>query len=990
MPYELREKKDLRKWLGILSFLGTGAMTGSPQAAAAVKEKAEKVLGFFDSENDRNTISGIVENIVGEAWEEACDGYGLSSECRQELAQYNIMSSIDDWDSLATIRCNIIRICKKNNVRLNTIDPGDISRKLLKGIVSRVENDPVLTQRAALRELLSDTAEIKQKLDEIMDAINAGKGNDPELFGRLMERFLIQSSENPSIKMMTPDPSLYPRGLPVITSSERTAKTGSNDPYPIKDLILESWKKTDRKHILLVGEGGIGKTVAMLTLPAEEWLHPYRIPAIYVPLQVLKNYNGRLNDYIETNYRNDLPGITELANSKWTERPNLFLLLDGFNEIPDKDKIAAMNSIEEWMGKPGVQVITTSRISLSLDAQFQEYKLQPLPKEVIRNYLLSSGITEEKLPGGNDPVWTVINVPLMLTIYTQTGRVRKNIRKYQGIEYLAWKESDNAAHIIWNYIQVELCKLIKNDRESAVLSAAALFGTVPYICCRMARSLQFRIKQDEMIGLVKEALRSYEGCESSLPKPFRDIRTLFGRHRGEKPFQEDKWEDHLCILTEKTALFQEIFDRDEDDNIEIYCVPAHQNFRDALAAIYVSACMLNMSSAGSSSSSIERILGYADHFVKKYMVEFLSDEEIIRVWDSHRKNSPENGRITWILLDIIGRKRNYDYSEIDFSGLDLTGTNLYRLLSRRPDIRPLPAKADYFNGTKLSFESFLPEGHTAAVTSIAYSSNGRHVASGSEDGTVRIWDLESGESRSLEGHRSFVTSVAYSPDGRSVASGSYDGTVRIWDPESGESRPLEDPGSWVRSVAYSPDGRSVARGSSDGTVRIWDLESGESRPLERHGDWVTSVAYSPDGGSLASGSYDGTVRIWDLESGESRSLEGYRSGVMSVAYSPDGRSLAGGSVDNTVQIWDLKSGESRSLEGHRSGVTSVAYSPDGRSLVSGSYDGTVRIWDLEKGTGLPFRTFCHIYHLNLHHVNFHLAEMSTEDREKLKECGAIV
>ncbi len=593
MAYELEEKRNLRKYLGILSFLGTGAMTGSPQAASTVKEKVEKVIGLFDDEQDKNTISGIVETIVGKSWEEACEGYGLSSECRQELAQYNIMSSIDDWDSIATIRFNIIRICKKNNVRLNTVDPGDIARKLLNGIVSRVNNNPVLTERSALRELLSDTTEIKQKLDEIMYTLNAGKGNDPELYGRLMERFLLYSSEHPSIKMMTPDPSLFPRGLPVITSSERIAKVGTSAPYPIKDMILRSWKEADRKHILLVGEGGIGKTVAMLTLPAEEWIRPYRIPAIYVSLQVLKNYDGRLNDYIEKSYRNDMPSINELANSKWTAHPNLLLLLDGFNEIPDKDKNTAVDNIEEWMEKPGVQVITTSRISLSLDKQFLEYKLQPLPKEVVRNYLLSSGVRKEDIPDENDHIWSVINIPLMMTIYTQIDKVKERTKSLDVESYLVWKESDNAAHIIWNYLQSELYRLINADKKSKNLSASALLAITPYICFEMVRNLQFRVERDKFVEIIKVALHTFKSEKYSIPRQFHNILKFFDDDQKEEPFQEDKWADYLYILTEKSALFQKIKDKDKDGNIVVLLVPVHQNFRDSLAAIYISTCIQN-------------------------------------------------------------------------------------------------------------------------------------------------------------------------------------------------------------------------------------------------------------------------------------------------------------------------------------------------------------------------------------------------------------
>src|SRR6266480_298175 len=253
------------------------------------------------------------------------------------------------------------------------------------------------------------------------------------------------------------------------------------------------------------------------------------------------------------------------------------------------------------------------------------------------------------------------------------------------------------------------------------------------------------------------------------------------------------------------------------------------------------------------------------------------------------------------------------------------------------------------------------QAHTDIVTSLAFSPDERTLATGSWDGALKLWDVESRAALWSGWQTKATICLAFAPGGSLLASGGYEATVRLWDVKLGTA--LEDvphPGP-VLSLAWSPDGRLLASGDFAGTIRLWEMrKTGPARCVQTlwgHTNWVRGLAFAPNGSRLASASWDGTVKLWEVgETGSRRGLQtlvGHTDKVHCVAWSPDGGTLASGSFDHTIWLWDGQEGSARAaLLGHSAVVYGLAFTPDSRSLLSGSGDGTLRLWDVERGESL--------------------------------------
>ncbi|NES83307.1 MAG: protein kinase [Moorea sp. SIO2B7] len=241
------------------------------------------------------------------------------------------------------------------------------------------------------------------------------------------------------------------------------------------------------------------------------------------------------------------------------------------------------------------------------------------------------------------------------------------------------------------------------------------------------------------------------------------------------------------------------------------------------------------------------------------------------------------------------------------------------------------------------------KGHLSSIHSLSFSPDGKYLASGSADQTIKIWNLKQAQVKhTFSGHSSIVEAVIFSPDGKMLVSGSWDYTIRFWDLETEEEVNLiKEHYGWIKCLVISRNGKIIASGSVDKTIKIWALDRGRLKTnLTGHSGAINSLAISQNGAIIASGSADKTIKIWQGEKGEEKiSLTGHSDSVNCLKFSPSGQILISGSQDKSIKIWNLGTGKLlNTLLGHSEGVNAIDINSEGNLLISGSSDKTVTIW----------------------------------------------
>ncbi|KAF8748102.1 ribosomal large subunit assembly [Rhizoctonia solani] len=336
------------------------------------------------------------------------------------------------------------------------------------------------------------------------------------------------------------------------------------------------------------------------------------------------------------------------------------------------------------------------------------------------------------------------------------------------------------------------------------------------------------------------------------------------------------------------------------------------------------------------------------------------------VWDTAK-----GGVITQLLADGVSGGRSLAFSpDGSHVACGLTSGDVYICALDKLSAVIVRSRAILVGSTQSRFPPMactLPagwhdiRGHAAEVWSVCFGATDSHIALGSLDKTIQVWDPQTGETvlGPLTGHSNAVCCVAFSPNGAFIASGSTDKTIRVYETRTGQTvlGPLEGHAGYIYSVIFSPDSTRLFSCSADGTVRIWnvqDIDTPNPLPIASSlSSHIYSIRYSRSGTRVVSGSEDGSVHVWHTATGQLvlGPLRGHEGDVRSVDYSADDRYIASGSYDSTLRIWDGLTGKDMHgpMKGHGDWVNCVRFSPDSTVVVSGSSDRTVRIWDVNTG-----------------------------------------
>lgn len=694
------------------------------------------------------------------------------------------------------------------------------------------------------------------------------QADEKRFYEKLRNALYRQQERNRSRKLFKQGES----SLPIVFQSVDRPENKYNG---LKECLEQGWTEPE-KHLMLEGIGGIGKTTALLNTAVS-----MDIPVIYIPLCIwARDVCGESSDNLIRTYIKDLFGnskdyawLESEMKKDWEEKPSILLILDGVNELSEKnrERIAAeIDQIDE--NYPGVQMILSSRYDFTPEIRSIciKIKMMPLNRENIAKYLADQNIC---LPKETSKLWKIIDTPFMLELYAAV----ENKKSEDSAEPHKVQNSETAGGIIKAYLKKEIERYHKNNKEKELYARCTIsvYAIAPYVAYQMLKENAFVISYEELIDYIEEACDWHnQNLENGhIPKTIKNQPRL-----NTKTVIDLK--DVRKILEESICLFY-LLENPESEENTVHLI--HQHFRDCLAAIHLcnTAEMLTEDAKGIPK---EWNLSF-DRYVMGFLADLLEKPSWNNVWEAGRKMEKTPAEFTNKMLELYKQAYGNNISDVNFRGMDLTEVPLFGFCLNRCHAEKqnsnIQKNERKFAGAVIGGRTISGEGHTMDVTAVSWRRSDQNdqssqsvFMSASHDCTIRIWDIKKKSSVVLpRKHANYIRCAEWSPaDADRMASAGDNKELICWEEENENkwnSRILATLDDWIYGLSWSPDGKRIACGERSGQVSVIDLQGRLINFSRKHKEYVRRLSWSPDNsGIFASGSDEGTVCLWNADSEE--------------------------------------------------------------------------------------------------------------------------
>ncbi len=735
------------------------------------------------------------------------------------------------------------------------------------------------------------------------------------------------------------------------------------DSVPLYTCLSKEWELHKRKHLLLMGGGGMGKTVSLLRI----WdkLIEDGICALYIPLHEIMGEvtKDHLTEDVIKKFTTDnvWHGNAQKTGqflehlSEPTDKPMFVLLLDGFNEVPSENRRAAIAAIKKWMVYSGVQVVISSRYDFRKDIRVDELSeliIEPLSDEQVRMWFK---LCEMPVPDKNEKVYDLLKTPFMLTLYTQ---VENRYNQGKDAKFVKWVEhADTSSDLMWNFMQCQILKMandhLKPDGDILKAVIASMY-ILPYICWVMEWKELFVVESRELKQWIKEAVELYKNKWKEYPDSWVDFLEI--------ELGDIQWEieDFRRILIKELNL---LINRDDTTYSLL-----HQNFRDFLAAVHLYHAV-ETDTQGATAETWER-RPFSDNVVN-FLAEWMPEKSADAMFQSLRgKQISEGNYIFFNLIRVIRRIKKDDLSGMDFSDMDLRTVVLNGARLVNGEQRAV------FRNARINYGTLVMQGHHDKVYFVAFSEDGSQLLSVSAF-EIRIWDLTTGSCvhEIVEGPYMPGGSFKYNQPEYQKKFVMADGREFVWIGENETcaqnyidifkyllqcsdgwkekaTNPYVDPNhleynieSLERLFQYKKNLRMT---EIQEDAIIVSLPTGEKRILTGNQAMATCVNLSKDMKYCVAGLEDGGICIWDLETG--RLTKELSKSTHQICYVDGDRTLFIGQTTGIVMIWESEDEEYKTcrymLEGRKSPVTAVSLARD--ICIVSHEDDVAEIWSVSE------------------------------------------